>query len=59
MKCSKCGKKMDTKDKETKTYIPAYQVRKVHFSIGEYSDIESDKHVGYYCSECLSKGVEV
>ena len=59
----KCGKEIDTIYEEDGTYIPAYQVRMGHFLYTRLyegflcEDFEPDEDVGYFCSECLSKGV--
>ena len=49
MECNGCGKKIGVGEDD------AYQVR-----VGSVSDddtFEPNEDVGYYCSECLSRGV--
>ena len=63
MECKECGKELDIIDPKTKAYIAIYQVRMGHLSHHEYpvgqlyEEFEPDEDVGYYCSDCLSKGV--
>ena len=52
MKCDKCGKGIDTIDKDSKAYVPACEVRMEHF---EGDVFIPDEDMGHYCSACLSE----
>ena len=50
MVCKSCGKEIG------KPYLPAYQVR-VGYVEDDGVTFIPDEDIGYFCSECLMKGV--
>jgi len=60
MNCDNCGKEIGFVSETD--HEPAYQVRVGYFSPEHladqvYGEFIPDEDIGYYCSECLSKGV--
>jgi len=49
MKCDKCGKPIGAEEEA------AYQVRAGHAD--DDDDFVPDEDVGYYCTDCLARGV--